>query len=127
MSNQLKRIEIVETVCFDDRRLGAIVDDLGERAAEQVISAALDQIADGIDSILTAGAEGDAAAVLIHAEALARLAWQMGLVSLAGVAVDVGRCAELQDRISLSATISRLSRVGAQSLGEIWEGTKVWG
>lgn len=127
MADKLARLEITEAVSFDGRRLGAIVDELGEGAAEQVISAALEQVANGIDAVLSAGAEGDRAAVLIHAEALARLAWQVGLVSLAGVAVDVGRCAEGQDRTSLAATIARLSRVGARSLTEIWNGADLRG
>ncbi len=58
---------------------------------------------------------------MTHAEQLARLAWQVGLVTLAGVAVDVGSCAERQDKNALAATSARLHRIGNRSLTEIWE------
>jgi hypothetical protein len=70
---------------------------------------------------LTATEKGDLAAVADHADQLSRLAWQVGLVTLAGVAVDVGSCAERQDRTGLAATASRLRRTGNRSLTQIWE------
>ena len=52
---------------------------------------------------------------------LSRLAWQVGLTSLAGVAVDVAACAERRDGIGLSATLAWLMRIGNRSLTEIWD------
>ena len=47
--------------------------------------------------------------------------------ALAGVAVDVGRCADHRDQSALSATLARLMRVGRRSLTEIWDGADMAG
>ncbi|MBV0891205.1 hypothetical protein KTN05_04985 [Paracoccus sp. Z118] len=119
--DKLARLDITEDVRFDGQRLDEIMDELGERAAESVICAALEQLAAGLGAVRAAALSGDGAAVVAQAEAVARLAWQLGLVTLAGVAVDVGRCAEHGDQPALAATLGRLMRVGRRSLTEIWD------
>ncbi|HMR37496.1 MAG TPA: hypothetical protein PJ999_14635, partial [Paracoccus sp. (in: a-proteobacteria)] len=52
---------------------------------------------------------------------LSRLAWQVGLVTLAGVAVDIADCAQAGDPVALQATLARMERVAKRSLTEIWE------
>ena len=118
---KLARLDITEDVRFDGRRMGEIVDELGESTAESVICAALEQLANGLSATRNAAVAGDRAGTVAQAEAVARLAWQLGLVSLAGVAVDVGRCADHRDQSALSATLARLMRVGRRSLTEIWD------
>ena len=114
-------LTVDETVRIELQRLEQIIQELGEATAAQVIGAALEQLALALTRTVAAGAAGDLAGVVTHAEQLARLAWQVGLVSLAGVAVDVGSCAERQDRTALAATSARLHRIGNRSLTEIWE------
>ena len=114
-------LTVDETVRIELQRLEQIIQELGEATAAQVIGAALEQLALALTRTLAAGEAGDAAGVVTHAEQLARLAWQVGLVTLAGVAVDVGSCAERQDRTALAATSARLHRIGNRSLTEIWE------
>ena len=114
-------LTVDETVLIELQRLEQIIQELGEATAAQVIGAALEQLALALTRTVAAGAAGDLAGVVTHAEQLARLAWQVGLVSLAGVAVDVGSCAERQDRTALAATSARLHRIGNRSLTEIWE------
>jgi len=53
---------------------------------------------------------------------MSRLAWQIGLLSLAGVAMDLGSCIERGDEPAIAAIRARLMRVGNRSLTEIWEG-----
>ncbi|WP_313351031.1 hypothetical protein [Paracoccus sp. (in: a-proteobacteria)] len=110
-----------ETVRIDVQRLEKIVHELGEPAAVQVIGAALEQLALALRRTVTASQQGDSCAVVTEADQLSRLAWQVGLVTLAGVAVDVGACAERQDRPALAATIQRLERIGNRSLTELWD------
>ena len=55
------------------------------------------------------------------ADRLSRLAWQIGLVSLSGVAIDLGFCAERSDMSALEAVRARLMRVGNRSLTQIWD------
>ena len=114
-------LDVDEAVRIDLQRLEQIIHELGEATAVQVIGAALEQLALALTRTLAAGEVGDLADVVTHAEQLARLAWQVGLVTLAGVAVDVGSCAERQDRAALAATSARLRRIGNRSLTEIWE------
>lgn len=114
-------LTVDETVRIELQRLTQIIQELGEATAAQVIGAALEQLALALTRTLEASAAGEAASVVANAEQLARLAWQVGLVTLAGVAVDVGNCAERQDKTALAATSARLHRIGNRSLTEIWE------
>lgn len=118
---ELTVLTMTEKVQIDSRRLAEIVDELGETAAHDVLTLALEQLARGLQDLRAAAAQGDAAALAMRAEMLARLAWQLGMTSLAGVAVDVAVCAERRDDIGLAATLGRLLRIGNRSLTEIWE------
>lgn len=118
---QVTALAVSEPVRVDAHRLGMIVNELGETAAQNVIGLTLEQLA----TILTAADEAirrdDLAASVAHADRLARLAWQIGLLSLAGVAMDLGSCAERRELTALAAVRARLMRVGNRSLTEIWE------
>lgn len=109
-----------ETVRIDMQRLEQIVRELGEPAAGQIIGAALEQLALALGRTVAASRRGDLGAVVANADQLSRLAWQVGLVTLAGVAIDVGACAERQDEPALAATTGRLERIGNRSLTELW-------
>ncbi|RCW88304.1 hypothetical protein [Paracoccus lutimaris] len=114
-------LTVDEAVHIDLQRLEQIIRELGEATAAQVIGAALEQLALALTRTLAAAEKTDLVEVVTQAEQLARLAWQVGLVTLAGVAVDVGSCAERQDRSGLAATSARLRRIGNRSLTEIWD------
>lgn len=114
-------IAVEEPVHIDTHRVGDIVDELGEHAAQNVIGLALEQIATGLSTIETAFARDDLVQVSDRAGRLARLAWQVGLVTLSGIAVDVAACCNLRDRPALAATVARLLRVGNRSVTQIWD------
>lgn len=114
-------LSVQEPVQVDARRLAEIVDELGETAAHDVICVALEQLAQALSDARQAALTGDMAELASRAEMLSRLAWQVGLTSLAGVAVDVAACAERRDGIGLAATLARLMRIGNRSLTEIWD------
>ena len=118
---KLTVLSVQEPVHVDARRLAEIVNELGETAAQDVICVALEQLAQGLSDARIAALAGDMASLAARAEMLSRLAWQVGLTSLAGVAVDVAACAERQDGISLAATLARMMRIGNRSLTEIWD------
>lgn len=119
---QVTALSVVEPVRVDARRVSDIVNELGETAAQNVIGLALEQLAGALVEIDTAIERGDFASTVLHADRLSRLAWQVGLTSLSGVAVDLGACAEQRDQPSLAAVRARLMRVGNQSLTQIWDG-----
>ena len=114
-------LAVAEPVSVDERRLQDIVNELGEVAAEGLIQLALEQMALAVHALQADARSGNNFATVEQAQRLSRLAWQVGLVSLAGVAVDVGRCAETRDFPGLAATAGRLRRIGNRSLTEIWE------
>ncbi|MDM7255984.1 MAG: hypothetical protein P3W90_004770 [Paracoccus sp. (in: a-proteobacteria)] len=106
---------------IDERRLGDIVNELGTTAAQNVIGLAMEQIASLMTEFSDLALTGAMQAAGARADRLSRLAWQVGLVSLAGVAVDVATAAERGDQTAFAATVSRLMRVGNQSVTRIWD------
>ncbi|WP_234464166.1 hypothetical protein [Paracoccus caeni] len=117
----IRALALSESVKVDTRRVGDIVRELGETAASNVIGLALEQLASALTETDAAYRENELAAAAVHAERLSRLAWQVGLLSLAGVAMDMGSSAERRDSIAMSAIHARLMRVGNRSLTAIWE------
>ncbi len=118
---QITSLAITEPVHVDARRVGDIVGELGETAAQNVIGLALEQLAVALTATDAALEAGDLALAVGHADRLSRLAWQIGLLSLAGVAMDLGALAERGQAPALSAVRARLLRVGNRSLTAIWD------
>lgn len=114
-------LSVNDAIRIDVQRLEQIVRELGEDCAAQVIGAALEELARTLRRTTTAAQQDDLGAVVNSADQLSRLAWQVGLVTLAGVAVDVGACAESRDRIALASTAARLERIGNMSLTRLWD------
>ncbi|WP_411838091.1 hypothetical protein [Paracoccus sp. ME4] len=108
---------------MDSRRVAEIVAELGETAAQHVIGLALEQLATALAAVDQALDRADRAQAVAHAERISRLAWQIGLLSLAGVAMDLGSAAERGDMPALAAIRARLMRVGNRSLTAIWDRT----
>ncbi|MDO5613308.1 MAG: hypothetical protein Q4G14_08715 [Paracoccus sp. (in: a-proteobacteria)] len=114
-------LAVNEPVRVDARRVGDIVNELGEAAAQTVIGLALEQLATALTAIDEAAGRDDLADTITQADRLSRLAWQVGLTSLAGVAADLAGCAERRDSGALAAVRARLMRVGNRSLTQIWD------
>lgn len=110
-----------EPVRIDTQRLEQIIRELGEDTAVQVVCAALELLAQVLRRTIAAARQQDLADTATCADRLSRLAWQLGLSSLAGVAVDVGTCAERRDGTGLAATAARLERIGNRSLTGLWD------
>lgn len=113
---------MAEPVRVDAGRVRHIVDELGENAAKGLIEMALEQMAIAVTALQREADGGDAVRIAAKAERLSRLAWQVGLVSLARVADDVAACARRTDAVALAATLARAVRVANRSLTEIWDG-----
>lgn len=122
---QITALAVTEPVRVDARRVGDIVNELGEQAAQNVIGMALEQLAAALTATDAAVEKGDLAQAVAHADRLSRLAWQVGLLSLAGVAMDLGSCAERGEHGALAAVRARLQRVGNRSLTAIWDKTGI--
>lgn len=120
---QVTTLAMWEQVRVDTRRVAGIVNELGETSARNVIELALEQLAAKLTAVDQALDQGDLAQAAADADRVARLAWQIGLLSLAGVAMDLGSCADRGDRVALAAVQARLMRVGNRSLTAIWDRT----
>lgn len=114
-------LSMTDAIRIEVQRLEQIVQELGEDCAAQVISAALEELARALRRTVLAEQRDDLGAVVAGADQLSRLAWQVGLVTLAGVAIDVGACAESRDATALASTVARLERIGNRSLTRIWD------
>ncbi|MCZ0960012.1 hypothetical protein [Paracoccus benzoatiresistens] len=120
---QIMALAVSEPVRVDSRRVGDIVTELGETAAQNVIGLALEQLAGALTATDKAIRGNDLPEAGRQCDLLARLAWQIGLLSLAGVAMDLGGCADKRDLVALGAIHARLMRVGNRSLTAIWDRT----
>lgn len=118
---QIMALAVSEPVRVDSRRLGDIVTELGETAAQNVIGLALEQLAGALTAADKAIRSADLPEAARQCDLLARLAWQIGLLSLAGVAMDLGCCADRGDPVAIGAVHARLMRVGNRSLTAIWD------
>lgn len=118
---QISSLAVSEPIRVDARRVGDIVNELGEQAAQNVLGLALEQLAWALTATDEALERRDLAGAIEHADRLSRLAWQVGLLSLAGVAMDLAGCAERQEMSALAAVRARLMRVGNRSLTTIWD------
>ncbi|MDO5647706.1 hypothetical protein [Paracoccus sp. (in: a-proteobacteria)] len=118
---QIAKLMVSEPVRVDARRVTDIVTELGETAAQHVIGLALEQLASALMLVERAAQDGDMAGLVGHADRMARLAWQIGLLSLAGVAMDLGAAADRGDQAALTAIQARLMRIGNRSLTAIWD------
>ncbi|RJE81010.1 hypothetical protein [Paracoccus sp. JM45] len=118
---EILSLTVSEAVRVDSQRIAGIMAELGDTAAQHVIGLALEQLATILTTTEAALAAGDLARTVADSEHMARLAWQIGLLSLAGVAMDLGSTAERGDLPALAAIRARLQRVGNLSLTAIWD------
>jgi len=112
-------LPIFEPVRFDRRRIADIVGELGETAARNTIRLALGEIETALFRAGQAMDCHDDTDALAHAESPARLAWQLGLPTLATVAQNLRDCIQQRNHIAVAAIGARLRRVGNRSLTTI--------
>ena len=106
-----------EGVRLDGARLVGLVSRMGDGGAEGHLTHALDRMEQATARIEAHYADGDMPAIRREAGALATLATEIGMTSLARVAGDVETCAARGDTVAFAATSARLRRIAARSLG----------
>ncbi|MBU2957180.1 hypothetical protein Q4511_09045 [Paracoccus sp. 1_MG-2023] len=120
---KIAALAVSEPVRVDGRRIADIEAKMGEGAAHAVIGLVLEQLACLLTDADAALSEGRLPDALPLAERMSRLSWQIGLLSLAGVAMDLGAAGARADGPALAAIHARLMRVGNRSLTAIWDRT----
>lgn len=110
-----------EMVRLDADRLQALYDQLGESGAEDVVCRAMEELAVRLSMTERLFRQDRYDEMRKSARSLTGIAEQIGMNSLARVARDVIHCIDARDAVALSATLSRLLRIGERSLTEIWD------
>lgn len=110
-----------ERILIDAPRLEALFRQMGERAAEGFVMDSIEDISDRLAEIELATRNGVLTDVPFKAERVASLCTDIGLVSLARVARDLGASATRGDMTAYRAVWERLVRIGDRSLAQVWE------
>lgn len=110
-----------ENVRLDPNRLTELFVQLGNRGAENVVCRAMEELAIRLADIETAYWQGEFSKVSKGARGLIAIADQIGLNGLAQVARHVAATASRDDFTAIAATVSRLVRIGDQSLAAVWK------
>ncbi len=121
MSDGISILSYDESAGFDPDRLEALCADVGEVRAEAEVAQALDRIGrllEKIDGHAPKITRSDLAGVLRQLIAASDL---IGMSTLARVSRDVAQCLDGRDPVALSATLSRLRRIGERSILAVWD------
>lgn len=118
---QVVQLRPLEGVSVDQNRLGALYAEIGAADAEETICRAMEDIAKRMGDCDTYYRTGKLKPLRTTALGLVETADQIGMHGLARVAQDVVICLEARDEIALTATLSRLIRIGERSLIAMWE------
>jgi len=118
---QICKFRSKEPVRLDPDRLIVLYAELGERAAERVISAAMEDLALQLAAIEAAVGEGRVEALSRGVSALGLLARQVGMIQLGRVARDLEVCVLRGDVVAQAAVLARLLRTGRGSLTAVWD------
>jgi hypothetical protein len=108
-------------VRVDQEKLTSLYMQLGEAAAEDVICRAMEELAVRLSHCERLYREDKSDELRKSARSLTAIADQIGMGLLAQVAVDVTRAIDDGDRTAQAATLSRLLRIGENSLTAIWD------
>ncbi|UWR24259.1 hypothetical protein K3756_16670 [Sulfitobacter sp. S190] len=114
-------MRLAEPIKVDQSRLGALYEQLGETGAEDVVCRAMEELAVRMAQCDRLYKARDRPTLRKNARSLIAIAEQIGMYRLAQVAADVTRCIDDENEIALAATLSRLLRIGDQSLSAIWD------
>jgi len=109
-----------ERVRLNQDSLATLCAELGEAGAERVILRAMEDLGARLSELQRLADEGQPVSVARNARRMAKLADQVGLSTLANVAIDVGQAAEAGDDAAQAATLARLVRIGEHSLIAVW-------
>lgn len=110
-----------ERILIDAPRLEALFRQMGDRAAEGFVMDCIEDISDRLAEIELATRNYSLTDVPFKAGRVASLCDEIGLISLARVAGDLGAAATRGDMVAYRAVWERLVRIGDRSLAQVWE------
>lgn len=110
-----------EGVRLNPDRIVALYAELGPVGAEQVISAAMEDLAVQLSIIEKVARGGEADDLRRAVAAMVPLARQVGMEALARIADDLLGCVARGDGAATGAVLARLMRLGDRSLTAVWD------
>jgi len=110
-----------ERVTIDGRRLDSLARQMGARVAEAWVIERVEEISDRLAEIDWHQRRGLGPEIRAHARQISNLAAEIGLVSLARVALDLAAASANGDVPAYRAVWERLVRIGDQSLAQVWD------
>lgn len=110
-----------ETVSLDRDQLAGLYRQMGEAGAEDVVCRAIEELALRLGHCERLWRVRDLVSLRKSARSMIAIADQIGMTTLARVAQDVTHCADSADPVALSATLTRLIRIGERSLTAVWD------
>ncbi len=114
-------LEQKETVRLDSDRLNALYRQLGDKNALDVLCRTVEELAVRLSNCERLWRHRDWDGLRKCARSLVAIAEQIGMTALARVAGDVAQNVDAGDAVATGATLSRLIRVGENSLTVIWD------
>ena len=118
---QLSRLFFREEVDFDRQRMTDLVHARGMRAAEALLTQAMEDLAHGMGALEQAYAAADFRRMGRESRRLAACTEAVGLVSVERSALDLARLSDAGDGAAIAAVLCRLIRMGEASLVSVWE------
>jgi hypothetical protein len=101
--------------------LVALYAELGEAGAERVVARAMEEMNARLSEMQRFADDGDLVGLMRSARVVVKMADQIGLTSLAMVALDVITATRAGDHAGQAATLARLLRIGDRSLNAVWD------
>lgn len=116
MTGKVTVLRPLERLCQDAEPVAVMYRDMGTKAAEQVVTRALGELALTMSGLAQQVRAHDLTDLSRQLRRLQRMSEQLGMVSLGLVASDVRSCLEVGDVTAFSAVWARLIRVAERSL-----------
>ena len=121
---QVTILSLQEPAWVDYDRIAGLYVQLGPTRAEELIGRAIEDLAVRLSELrdrFDGCTAPDFRELQRGTKAVTRIADQVGLIGLAMVAAHVCDCLRQQNMVALTACMSRLIRIGEQSLTAVWD------
>lgn len=116
VSGNVVTLRVLEHPNEDLEQIATIYRSLGSASAEQVIARALGELAFAMSALADRIKAHELGDLLRRLKRLQQMAENLGLRTLAQVAVDLGHCLNRKDSTAFAAVWARLLRIAEQSL-----------